>query len=287
MDPDAEAEQAASKILTTTFITVIFTACNYYKTETTASVTNIQFSLPDSTTQAVLAALPVKKKKTIYLTFDDGPNKGTKKIMHIVNEEQVPVTLFIVGQHVYGSKEQTTIFDSVINSKYFEIANHSYTHAFKNKFAKFYTLPDSAIKDFIRCADSMHLTANIIRTPGRNIWRTANITSTDIKTSKPAADSLFAGGFTAIGWDLEWHYDNQLKLHNTSDEMLQQVDSMFAHAKTKTPNHLVLLAHDQVYEDAADSTELHQFIIKLKAKDEYNFKMVSKYPQLKGVSGKK
>ncbi len=283
MDPDAEAEQAASTILRTTFITVVFTACNYYKTETTASVANIQFSLPDSTTQKVPMVLPAKKKKTIYLTFDDGPNKGTKKMMHIVNEEQVPVTLFIVGQHVYGSKEQTAIFDSLMAGKYFEIANHSYTHAFENKFAKFYTLPDSVIKDFIRCADSLHLTANIIRTPGRNIWRTAGITSTDIKTSKPAADSLFANGFTEVGWDLEWHYDNQLKLQSTSDEMLQQVDSMFVHAKTKTLNHLVLLAHDQVYEDASDSTELHQFIIKLKAKDEYNFEMISKYPALKAV----
>jgi peptidoglycan-N-acetylglucosamine deacetylase len=281
MDPDAEAEQAASTILRTTFITVVFTACNYYKTETTASVANIQFSLPDSTTKTVQVALPVKKKKTIYLTFDDGPNKGTKKMMHIVNEEQVPVTLFIVGQHVYGSKEQTAIFDSLMASKYFEIANHSYTHAFENKFAKFYTLPDSVIKDFIRCADSLNLTANIIRTPGRNIWRTATVTSTDIKKSKPAADSLYTNGFTEVGWDLEWHYDNELKLQNTSDEMLQQVDSMFVHAKTKTPNHLVLLAHDQVYADAGDSTELHQFIIKLKAKDEYNFEMVSKYPGLK------
>jgi peptidoglycan-N-acetylglucosamine deacetylase len=281
MDPDAEAEQAASTILRTTFITVVFTACNYYKTETTASVANIQFSLPDSTTKTVQVALPVKKKKTIYLTFDDGPNKGTKKMMHIVNEEQVPVTLFIVGQHVYGSKEQTAIFDSLMASKYFEIANHSYTHAFENNFAKFYTLPDSVIKDFIRCADSLHLTANIVRTPGRNIWRTATVTSTDIKKSKPAADSLYTNGFTEVGWDLEWHYDNELKLQNTSDEMLQQVDSMFVHAKTKTPNHLVLLAHDQVYADAGDSTELHQFIIKLKAKDEYNFEMVSKYPGLK------
>jgi hypothetical protein len=63
--------------------------------------------------------------------------------------------------------------------------------------------------------------------------------------------------------------------------MLLQVDSMFLHNKTKTPNHLVLLAHDQVYEDAADSGQLHQFIIKLKEKEEYNFETVSKYPGLK------
>ena len=283
MDPDREAEQAASQILRTTFITVVFTACNYYKTETTASVANIQFSLPDSATvsQPAKPSLPKKKKKTIYLTFDDGPNKGTKKMMHIVEEEQVPVTLFIVGQHVYGSKEQTATFDSLVANKYFEIANHSYTHAFKNKFAKFYTVPDSALKDFIRCADSLHLTANIVRTPGRNIWRTATVTSTDINASKAAADSLYKNGFTEVGWDLEWHYDDSLHLKNTSDEMMLQVDSMFVNNKTKTLNHLILLAHDQVYADGADSAQLHQFIIKLKAKDEYNFEVVSKYPELK------
>jgi peptidoglycan/xylan/chitin deacetylase (PgdA/CDA1 family) len=281
MDPDREAGQAASQILRTSFITVVFTACNYYKTETTASVNTIQFSLPDSGSKTVQIVLPKKKTKTIYLSFDDGPNKGTKKMMHIVEEEQIPVTLFIIGQHVYGCKEQTATFDSLVASKYFEIANHSYTHAFENKFAKFYTVPDSALKDFIRCADSLHLTANIIRTPGRNIWRTATVTSTDIKSSKAAADSLYNNGFTAIGWDLEWHYDDTLKLKNTSDEMLLQVDSMFVHNKTKTPNHLVLLAHDQVYEDAADSGQLHQFIIKLKEKEEYNFETVSKYPGLK------
>ena len=202
-------------------------------------------------------------------------------MMHIVQEEQVSVTLFIVGQHVYGSREQTATMDSLVACKYFEIANHSYTHAFQNKFVKFYTLPDSAIKDFIRCADSLHLTANIIRTPGRNIWRTASISSTDIKTSKSTADSLYKDGFTEVGWDLEWHFDEHLKLKNNSDEMLLLVDSMFAQGKTKTPGNLVLLAHDQVYEDADDSTELHQFIKKLKAKDEYNFETVSKYPGLK------
>ena len=49
MNPDDEAEQAASQILKTTFMMVFFTACHSYQTATTASVSNIQFSLPDST----------------------------------------------------------------------------------------------------------------------------------------------------------------------------------------------------------------------------------------------
>jgi hypothetical protein len=283
MDPDdAEADTAASQIIKTTCFTIVFTACHSFHSGTSATMQHLRFDLPGNA--LLKAAKPPeqkKKKRTIYLTFDDGPNKGTTKMMHIVKEEEVPVTLFIIGEHVYGSKEQTTIFDSLVNCRYFEIANHSYTHAFHNKFAKFYEVPDSVLKDFKRCADSLNLTNNIIRTPGRNIWRTGTISSTDIKATTSTADSLYAGGFSEAGWDLEWHFDNELKLKNSSDEMVQLVDSMFTHAKTKTPGHLVLLAHDQVYEDVADSTQLSQFIIKLKAKDEYNFEVISRYPGIK------
>ena len=289
MDPDAEVffpyrlmEQATTQIVKATCITIAFTACNSYKPETTVQHNRVNLPLPGADTVIVVNAdAPKKKKRTIYLTFDDGPNKGTRNMMHIVQQEEIPVTLFVIGEHVYGSREQGANFDSVLNCKYFEIANHSFTHAFNNKFVKFYQIPDSVVKDFKRCADSLHLTANIIRTPGRNIWRTKLISSTDIQSSTAAADSLFANGFVITGWDLEWHFDNKLNLKSTSDEMVLQVDSMFTHAKTKTTDHLVLLAHDQVYEDSSDSTELQRFIVKIKAKNEYDFEMVSRYPNLK------
>lgn len=290
MDPDSAVacfpyklmELVTSPMAKTTFVSVVFTACSYYEQNPAAGIKKTSIKKTDSTViNVVKADAPKKKKKTIYLTFDDGPNKGTKNMMHIIQKEAVPVTLFIVGQHVYGSEEQNNLFDSLVNCTLFEIANHSFTHAFQNKYAKFYQVPDSAVKDFKRCADSLHLMAKIIRTPGRNIWRTQTISSTDINTTKAAADSLYAAGFTIAGWDLEWQFDDKLNLKSTSDEMLLRVDSMFANAKTKTPDQLVLLAHDQVYQKPLDSAELHQFIIKLKAKNEYNFETISKYPELK------
>jgi len=51
--------------------------------------------------------------------------------------------------------------------------------------------------------------------------------------------------------------------------------------KTKTPNHLVLLAHDQVYADKEDSSSLHSFIQKLKGTNEYFFEVISHYPGIK------
>jgi peptidoglycan-N-acetylglucosamine deacetylase len=281
MDLDAEAEPIASQILKTTVITVVFSSCHYFTSETNPSVNNIQHSLPDDTLQKVVIVKPKpKKSKTIYLTFDDGPNKGTQNVINIINKEKVNATLFIIGEHVYGSKSQSAVFDSIIKCKYVELANHSFTHA-HNKFAKYYSVPDSVVADFKRCADSLGLTNNIVRTPGRNIWRTNSIVETDLENTKMAADSLQKNSYKVIGWDMEWKFDNHLKLLATDDEMLAAIDSAFAKNTTKLLNNLVLLAHDQAFANSADSAYLHNFIIKLKAKKEYDIEPISAYPALK------
>lgn len=280
MDPDSGGNISPSTIFKTSLLTITFSTFYFYRTEKHEQFFSYKPGKPDTIAVAEkkLAKPVKKKKKTIYLTFDDGPNKGTRNVMHIIEQENVPVTLFVVGEHVYGSRYQSAIYDSVCQSKLFEIANHSYTHAFGNRFEKFYAVPDSAVKDFIRCADSLHLTTRIIRTPGRNIWRTDSTSCTDIKTSAAAADSLRQNGFKALGWDLEWHFDENQRLVQTTEEMISQVDSVFAKNKTKITDHLVLLAHDQVYANSQDSASLQQFINKLKEKDEYDFEQVSKYP---------
>lgn len=280
MDTDSGSRPVASYILKSTLVIVTFTACQNNETELTTSISPIKPALPDSATYHVQKKQQGKKKNTIYLTFDDGPNKGTKKVMHIIEQEQVAATAFIVGEHVYASKGQKAVFDSLSLTGFFEIANHSFTHA-HNKYAKFYSTPDTVVKDFVRCADSLNLTSGIVRTPGRNIWRMKNINSTDVSKSKAAADSVYNKGFREVGWDLEWQFDDQLKLKKTSDEMVKEVDNMFVYVKTRVPDHLIILAHDQVYADANDSLELHQFIQKLKATNKYDFEKISNYPGIK------
>ena len=283
MDPDSGAYFNSSAIFKTSLLTVAFSSFYVYKTGKHPFHFKQPVSIADSAITVVTQKpdKPARKKKTIYLTFDDGPNKGTKNLMHIVEQENIPVTLFVVGEHVYGSRYQSAIYDSVSNNNLFEIANHSYTHAFENKFEKFYAVPDSAVKDFLRCADSLQLTTRIIRTPGRNIWRTDSLHCTDLKNSVATADSLQSRGFKAMGWDLEWHFNDQQRLVQTIEQMLNEIDSVFANNKTKTINHLVLLAHDQVYANSDDSASLQNFIIRLKGKDEYNFETVSEYPGAK------
>lgn len=200
--------------------------------------------------------------------------------MHIAEAEKMPITMFLIGEQVYGSHWQARLYDSLLANNLIELQNHSYCHA-HSRYRKFYSCTDSVIQDFYRCADSLQLTSKIIRTPGRNIWRTGNISSTDIKNCTHVADSLCSEGFELVGWDLEWHFDKDLALQNTNEELLKQVDTLFAKRKMKTPDHLVLLAHDQMFADANDSCELHEFMNKLKSSDDYNFETISNYPGIK------
>jgi peptidoglycan/xylan/chitin deacetylase (PgdA/CDA1 family) len=224
--------------------------------------------------------LQKKEKKTIYITFDDGPNKGTKNVLQTLKEEQVPVSMFIIGQHVYGSREQKADWESIIKNAQIEICNHSYTHA-QNRFNKFYRNDSVVIKDFERCKDSLKLRNNLARTPGRNIWRLPAISVTDNKKTIEAADALYQKGFYLIGWDLEWRFTNKLELKQTPAQLLTEVDSAFAKNRTRIPGHLVLLTHDQAFADSANRQALKSFITQLKQSNQYQLAFISRYPGLK------
>jgi hypothetical protein len=280
MDPDPEGNFTTSPIFKTTVLTVAFSSLYFYQTGPEHAII-ISPAITDcnAVSATVIETPAARKKKVIYLTFDDGPNRGTRNVLRIIEQEKVNATLFVIGEHVYGSRYQSSIYDSASRMSLLEIANHSFTHA-RNKYRRFYELPDSVVKDFARCADSLKLKSNIIRTPGRNIWLTSKLRSIDIKSSTAASDSLYHFGFRSIGWDLEWHFDAEQHLVQTSEGMAIEIDSAFSRQQTKTPGHLVLLAHDQAFACSRDSSSLHNFIIRLKQNENYEFEQVSKYPGL-------
>lgn len=269
------------------FISILFLSCEEKRKNEIVNqpVAQQDTSRPKEKKPPPVAIKPKKKKKKIYLTFDDGPNKGTSNVLDIMQQEEVPVTFFIVGEHVFASPGQTQVWDSLKMARNIELCNHSYTHA-HNRYDKFYQQPDSVVNDIKRTREELLPETNIVRTPGRNTWRIDSLHFTDIKKSKAAVDSLQQAGFIVLGWDLEWHYDHKtLQVKSTADEMLTQVDSMFSKGKTKVKDNLVLLAHDQVYQKSSDSMQLRDFIQKLKKKDDYELALVSSYPGImKGMA---
>lgn len=278
---DEGEQQHSSRFFLHSFFIFFFTSCHYSGSNANLSVKLVPVVYKEEAVEQKKTVLPVKKKKTIYITFDDGPNKGTKQVLQIVNEEQLPVTFFVIGEHVSASRAQQQAWDSLKQSQWVELCNHSFTHANHNHFAPFYENDSAVVADFERCSDSLKLLTKIARTPGRNIWRTPTVTATDIAQSKPAGDSLYNAGFTVIGWDLEWHYNDSLKLKQTSNELIRQVDSVFNGKKTKTPDHMVLLTHDQIFYDSTDAGELRKFMKYIKTTSDYNVKFISKYPGVK------
>ena len=69
---------------------------------------------------------------------------------------------------------------------------------------------------------------------------------------EPAADSLFNKGYKVLGWDVEWHFDARGLVQDPCS-MIEAIDSLMAGNKTRTPGHLVLLAHDQAFSGRQDS----------------------------------
>ena len=221
-------------------------------------------------------------KRYIYLTFDDGPNRGTKNLLKITNKYQIPITAFVVGKHAYDSKTQAKELKELENDKLVEIANHSYTHAL-NRYSEFYKNPENVIHDFDRARDSLKFKNKYARTPGRNIWRTTNINKTDIKTSKVAADELQRSGYTLVGWDLEWKPDNSMKLKGSHKDMAKRVDSIFFNDLEKTSRHLVFLTHDQYLQDDDSVRELDLFISGLQNSNRFEFRKISDYPKINDI----
>lgn len=279
-DDEGEPAHRHFNFRTVLFLFIFFAACTKTSSviQQTAQSSGDSLKTAGKTLPKQAVAKVIKKKKKIYLTFDDGPNKGTQNVLDIVQQENVPATFFVVGEHVFASLEQAKTWDSLLHAENIEICNHSYTHA-HNRYEKFYQQPDSVVSDFEETRDKLLPDNYIARAPGRNSWRIDSIHYTDIRKSRAAMDSLEKAGFIVMGWDLEWHYDPKTMIvKNTADELLQQVDSVFSKGKTKTADHLVLLAHDQVYGKPDDSTQLRQFVQKLKSKEEYELSLVSTYP---------
>lgn len=280
MDPEPGGRSKSALTQKATLLTFAFCSLYFFQ----PSRQSVVFEPPNTDKPAPVIAARAKpaekkKKKKIYLTFDDGPNKGTRNVRRIAEQEEVPVTLFLIGEHVYGSRYQEAEYDSLLASRFCYLANHSYSHARGKGYESFYAVPDSVVADFRRCADSLKLTASIVRTPGRNIWRTDSLRLTDMRLSAPAADSLFHKGYKILGWDAEWHFDANGLVQDPC-AMLQTIDSLLAGNRTRTPGHLVLLAHDQAFAGGKDSSSLHRLISELKLYNDYELVTVNDYPEM-------
>ncbi|HRH60984.1 MAG TPA: polysaccharide deacetylase family protein, partial [Chitinophagaceae bacterium] len=159
-------------------------------------------------------------KRYIYLTWDDSPQPpGTVICKQIFHEMGVKATFFAVGMHQFDHLRKTLV-DSIRNSyPEFLLANHSYSHGFRNNYKMFYSHPDSAVADFMRAEKELKVPVKIIRFPGNNTWVGKDEVKGPASTLKVAhlLDSL---KYCTIGWDIEWRFGAKSAPIQSADEMI-------------------------------------------------------------------
>lgn len=217
-------------------------------------------------------------KRYIYITLDDGPQPGTMNCYHTLKNLNVKASFFMIGVQGMEGKSRLKV-DSIRNAyPEFILCNHTYTHAYFNKYKMFYGKPDSALLDLERAQDSLRAPLKIFRTPANNSWaineryRTPKLTNAFCK----AADSI---GYKGVGWDVEWRFKGAASIPvQSADEMLREVDEVTKNHEDFTRNHIVILAHDRMFTQQRYVDSLTKFIALLKQDPHNVFETIDHYP---------
>lgn len=91
--------------------------------KTKTSTPNIQYDFLNSKL--------INKDKLIALTFDDGPNHNTIKVLNILEKYNIKATFFVLGINISGNEK----IISRMNNLKMEIGNHMYSHSLITKLS--------------------------------------------------------------------------------------------------------------------------------------------------------
>ena len=153
-----------------------------------------------------------------------------------------------------------------------------YTHA-HDHYNLYYEKPDSVLRDFEKNQFELGIKNKLARLPGRNMWRLKDLVINDNVTGRQAADTLYKSGYRVFGWDLEWQHSGETGIPLQSvNEMIEIIQRKLREGKTIRRNQLVLLAHDEMFRNGWEESELKQLILKLKSFGNYRFEHLSNYP---------
>lgn len=191
-------------------------------------------------------------KKYVALTFDDGPHfKYTAQILHILSENNVCATFFVVG-------ENAEKYPELVKAEYdtgHEIGNHTYSHK------RLGALDCKAMLDEIKKADEVIFSITgeyprLFRPP-------------EGKTDK----DLEAGVFQADKRLVLWSVDTRDWAHTPKDKIIDNI-------KRNVKDGSIILFHDYIAEDSPTPDVLKSIIPYLKSEG-YEFLTVSELLSIK------
>ncbi len=238
---------------------------------------------PTRTSMRPSAPTPKKSKKTqqrtrsphhpptrvLYLTFDDGPLRGTDNLLRVIQEERIRATLFFIGRRI---QKDPDLFHKALATPEVLVANHTYSHA-NEHYRRFYTGSIRKVVQDIDRAQTLIGGAKYLRLCGRNVWRLPHVRRNDWAISVAQRhreidkyDALANRGYFIFGWDIEWRFDphNQRPVFG-GEEMARRVNVLYRSGKTIQKNAVVLLAHDFMWQSRRSVQQLRIFVRIMKA----------------------
>ncbi|MFN4007732.1 MAG: polysaccharide deacetylase family protein [Chitinophagaceae bacterium] len=272
----ADSSDGRKWFISIAFVGLLMASCN-------AAGTNVDtISSPVADTTSVIKAKTVTPQPQgatyVYLSFDDGPQPGTMACYKICKSLGVPATFYMIGIHL-ADKRSISWYDSVRMEPGFLIANHSNTHAFRNRYTTYYANPDSALSDFMKADQRLQVPYKIARFPGNNAWALQGKFKTT-KLTRALAHAMDSVGYKVIGWDVEWRFKGGDIPVQSVDGLLAELDAVVKRNELFTEGHIVILAHDRMFRRAEDAAKLKTFIEKLQARN-YIFATMDQYPGVK------
>ncbi|MDX8495257.1 polysaccharide deacetylase family protein [Mesorhizobium sp. VK22B] len=207
----------------------------------------------------LVASPALAADRTIYLTFDDGPLNGTANILDVLQAEQVPATLFMVGMHVGANATNRVLVPRAKSMPLVTIGNHSYSHAY-NHYRHFYGDTEGVVADMLRANTVLGLKPAVhARLPGRDVFRLPSMSKDDNSLGlaqagreDPDYEFVAASGFWLYCWDHEWVHEDSGKPVQSVDHLVSEIDHLFGYGHFVKPGKLILLMHDEMFQDAFD-----------------------------------
>ncbi len=224
--------------------------------------------------------LHAPKTKVLFLTFDDGPVRGTANLLRILKEEGVKATLFSIGERI---EKHPKLFHKALATPEVLVANHTYSHA-NNHYRRFYTGKTLNVVNDIDRAQKLIGGPRYLRLAGRDVWRLPDLKRNDwainvAQRNKEIAkyDALANRGYFIYGWDIEWGFSHttQKPLFGGA-EMARRVEALYRSGKTAQKGKVVLLAHDYMWRTASSARQLRLFLQIMKEQG-WHFETVDQY----------
>lgn len=121
-----------------------------------------------------------------------------------------------------------------------------------------------------------------------NVFRLPNISTNDLSIDRieigieePDYEFVAATGFWLYGWDHEWVHDGTGKPVQSVTRLVSEIDHMFTgKVRFVRPNRLILLMHDEMFQDTFNGTANLTALIQGLRQRGYSFGHIPDYDPL-------